>query len=251
MRAKRAYAGFVLTLALSLCFPQNGGAATREKTSIAFLRGAYVLRHLYPGEHWPPVNVPRKVRVDDTTNALIMHRDRNFVLGAVARDLTAAAKSGKHPEAGYYAAHAHAMLGEHAEAANAMARYLAKAAFRDEDYLFLVRERYESGDYKGVREAAATWQSLDGRDDSCSEDRLSYVWGSFFAEGLHREAMEAVLSDPCASWKGQLLFARSCLALGDEKGADERIKALVEATPGKERDILVLWNRLATAARYP
>lgn len=209
------------------------------------------MQHLYPGQMWPSVSVPRRIRTDDTTNALVKHRDTSFVLGAVVRDLTAAVSNGKYPEAGYYAAHALSRLGDHGSAANAMKNYLAKAPFKDEDYLFLVKELYAATDYAGVRETARAWQSLDASGDSCSEDRLMYVWGSLHATGQHREAMEAVLSDPCASWMGQLFFARSSLALEDEEGAEERLAAVLAAYPDKERDIHMLWNKLASADKFP
>ncbi|MDL2210735.1 hypothetical protein LJC26_08030 [Desulfovibrio sp. OttesenSCG-928-O18] len=226
-------------------------ALAREPLATRYLRAVHVLRQMNPGDHWPELGVPRRVKNNDATNALVMHPDKSFVLGAIVRDLSAATASGKYPEAGYYAAHALAMRDNHAEAAAAMRTYLAKAPFRDADYLFLVRELYAARDYAGVRAAALQWQSLDGSDDTCSEDRLTYVWGTFHATGRHRDAMEAVLSDPCASWRGQLLFARSCLALGDEQGAEARLATVLQAFPDKNREIHLFWNRLATAARYP
>lgn len=237
--------------ALLLLAAPTAESASRETLSTRYLRAVHVMQHLYPGEMWPPVSVPRRIRTDDTTNALVKHLDTSFVLGAVVRDLTAAASSGKLPEAGYYAAHALSRLGDHASAADAMKGYIAKAPFRDDDYLFLVKELYAAADYAGVRETSRVWQSLDVSDDACSEDRLMYVWGSFHASGQHREAMEAVLSDPCASWMGQLFFARSSLALDDEEGAEERLAAVLAAYPDKAREIHILWNKLASADKFP
>lgn len=251
-------------LALLLCGQK---AYAREDAAVKFQRGVHVLRSISPGDHWPPVTVSRFVKVADSTNALLMHKDRNFVLASIATDLSSATASGKFPAAGYFAAHAHSMLGNHKKAAKAMRAYLfgrvagtvnkAKdetktgSDFRDMDYLFLVRELYAAGDYDGTRHAAGTWQAMEPTDDVCSEERLTYVWGSYFAENRHRDAMEAVLSDPCASWRGQVFFARSCLALGDEEGAEERIESLVLFHPDKERDIRLLWNRLTAVTKYP
>lgn len=238
-------------LALLLLTPPPAASASREKLATRYLRAVHVLRHLYPGDHWPPVTVPRRIRTDDTTNALVKHGDASFVLGTVVPDLAAAAAGGKFPEAHYYAAHAFARLGDHGRAANAMKNHLAKTPFKDENYRFLVKELYAAGEYTAVRDAARAWQLLDAADDTCSEDRLMYVWGSLHASGQHREAMEAVLSDPCASWMGQLFFARSSLALDDEEGAEERLAAVLAAYPDKERDIHILWNKLASADKFP
>lgn len=240
-----------LSLILLLLAVTCADSATQEKLSTRYLRAVHVMRHLYPGDNWPPVSVPRRIRTDDTTNALVKHRDTSFVLGSIVRDLTAAAASGKFPDSGYYAAYALSRLGNHGAAASAMKGYLAKAPFKDETYLFLVKELYAAADYTGVRETARAWQALDASDDSCSEDRLMYVWGSLHATGQHREAMESVLSDPCASWMGQLFFARSSLALEDEEGAEERLAAVLAAYPDKERDIHILWNKLASADKFP
>ncbi|CAK7048885.1 MAG: hypothetical protein DELT_00950 [Desulfovibrio sp.] len=255
MRYARFATVAVTVLALAALCSGESQAAAKEKLATRYLRAVHVMRHLYPGEEWPAVPVPRRIQTDDTTNALVKHRDTSFVLGTIVRDLTAVASGatsgGKFPEAGYYAAKALSRLGDHAQAAKTMKGYLAKAPFRDEDYCFLTRELYTAGDYAGVREAARTWQSLDASDDSCSEDRLMYVWGSFHAAGQNREAMEAVLSDPCASWKGQLFFARSSLAMGDEEGAEKRLEAVLQAFPDKKREIHMLWNTLASADRFP
>lgn len=226
-------------------------ARARDPLSVRYLRAAHLLRTLHPGDHWPPLAVPRRIKTADATSALAVHPDKNFVLATIARDLTAAEASGKYPEAGYYAAHALALREEHAGAAASMRAYLATAPFRERDYLFLVRELYAAQEYAGVREAARRWQTVAGGDNACSEDRLAYVWGSFHAVARHREAMEAVLFDPCASWRGQVLFARSSLALGDEEGAEARIASAVESFPENSRDIYLLWNRLTAAERFP
>ena len=241
----------LVTGAAGMLFPPDANAAVREKITLRYLRGVHVLRTMNPGDHWPVVTVPRQVRNHDTTSALLAHRDRTFVLESVARDLAAAAKTGTWPEAGYYAAHALAYLSRHAEAAEAMKDYLAKAPFRDEDYLFLVRELYASPDYRAAIESARQWQLRDNAIDACSEERLTYVWGSLHNLGLYREAMEEVLSDPCASWRGQLFFARSGMELGDVDGALARIDATLTAYPEKNQEIHLLWNRLATSDQYP
>lgn len=232
-------------------FPPEAAAAAREKMSLRYLRGVHVLRTMNPGDHWPAVTVPRQVRNHDTTSALIAHRDRTFVLESVARDLSAAMKTGTYPEAGYFAAHALAFLSRHAEAAEAMKNYLAKAPFRDEDYLFLVRELYAAPDYTAAINSARRWQLRDNNLDACSEERLTYIWGSLQNQGRYREAMEEVLSDPCASWRGQLFFAKSCMGLGDTEGALARLDAVLAAFPDKSQEIHLLWNRLVTSDRYP
>lgn len=245
------FAAVLLFAPLLVPFLEPGDAMAREPLAVRYLRAVHVLRQMSPGDNWPERAVPRHIRNNDATNALAMHPDKRFVLGVIVRDLSAAAASGKYPEAGYYAAQALAMQGNPAEAAAAMKTYIAKAPFRETDYLFLVKELYAARDYAGVRAAARQWQALDAADDSCSEDRLTYVWGSFHAAGRHRDAMEAVLSDPCASWRGQLLFARSSLALGDEQGAETRLASVLRAFPDKKREICLFWNRLAAAERFP
>lgn len=244
-------AGLLFAFSFLIPFFYSPMAGAGETPAVRYLRGVHVLRTILPGDHWPPVSVPRSVRAADSTNALLMHRDRNFVLTTVAADLDAATDTGKFPPAGYYAAHAHALLGEHADAARTMRRYMGNASFRESNYLFLMRELHAASDYRGAREAAALWQALEPPGGACSEERLTYVWGGFFSQGLHRNAMEAVLSDPCASWRGQVYFARSCLALGDAEGAEERVKNLMLAYPDRERDIRLLWNRLGAAGKYP
>lgn len=236
---------------LLLLAPPHADAAAREKMSLRFLRGVHVLREISPGDHWPAVTVPRQARTHDTTSALLAHRDRAFVLESISRDLADAAKTGKYPEASYYAARAFALRGKNAEAAKAMKAYLAKAPFREGDYLFLVKCLYASADYKASLAAVRQWQSRDDNADACSEDRLTYAWGCLQAQGFYREAMEEVLSDPCASWQGQLFFAKSTSALGDEDGAQQRVDALAEAFPDKRHDIQILWNRLSSAELYP
>lgn len=250
-RASRLFRLCFLLLAAFLLATPPAESATREALSTRYLRAVHVMRHLYPGEHWPAVSVPHKIRMDDTTNALVKHQDTSFVLSTVARDLALASSRGKFPEAGYYAAYAFSRLGDHVSAAKVLKSYIAKAPFKDADYLFLVKEIYAAKDYSGVRDAARAWQRLDTAEDACSEDRLMYVWGSFHATGRHREAMESVLADPCASWMGQLFFARSSLALDDEKGAEDRLSAVLAAYPDKERDIHLLWNRLASTETFP
>lgn len=242
-------------LILCVCVPLSvvtaAAAAPAEKMPLRYLRGVYVLAQTTPGDHWPVVTVPRQVRTHDTTSALLAHKDRTFVLESVARDLTDAAETGRYPEAGYYAARALSLLGRHTEAADAMKIYLAKAPFRDSDYLFLVRELYAAADYKGTLAAARQWQFLDTDMDACSEDRLTYLWGSLQAQGHYRDAMEAVLSDPCATWRGQLFFAKSSLELRDVEGAQARLEAVLAAFPDKEREIHRLWDRLTTTRLYP
>lgn len=247
----RAVACFLAAAAVMFPAALPVHAAARETLSLRFLRAVHVMRTLYPGDHWPAVSVPRRVSTDDTTNALIKHNDPSLVLDVVAGNLVAAEACGKYPQAGYYAAQALSRLGEHAAAAGAMKRFLAKAPFRERDYVFLVKELYAAEDYPGVREAAGVWQTLAASADTCSETRLMYVWGSYYATGRHREAMEAVLSDPCASWMGQIFFARSSLALHNEEGAEKRLAAVLEAYPEKEREIRMLWNRLVATNKYP
>ena len=226
-------------------------AAPREKMSLRYLRGVHVLRTMNPGDHWPAVVVPRQVRTQDTTSALLAHRDRTFVLETIAHDLAAAAKTGHWPEANYYAAYAFAFLSRHTEAAEAMKKYLSKAPFRDQDYFFLVRELYAMHDYKAVVESARRWQSHDNNLDVCSEERLTYIWGSLQNQGLYREAMEEVLSDPCASWRGQIYFAKSSLDLGDTEGALSRVDATLRAFPERAQEMHLLWNRVVTSSQYP
>lgn len=238
-------------LLLVLCEQPDAGAAARGKPSFRFFRSVYVLRHINPGGHWPAVNVPRAVRTHDTTSALLAHPDRTFVLESVSRDLTEAAKTGLHPEARYYAARAFALRGMHAEAADAMKAHVADAPFRNEDYLFLAGELYACAEYQSSLAVVREWQMRDTARNACSEDRLTYAWGNLQALSRHREAMEEVLSDPCASWKGQLFFAKSSLDLGDEAGAEARVAALMEASPEKRLEISLFWARLSTAERFP
>ncbi|SBW00271.1 exported hypothetical protein [uncultured delta proteobacterium] len=228
------------------------GAAAAEKISLRYLRGVHVLQQMTPGASWPAVSVPRQVRTHDTTSALLAHRDTAFVLESVSRDLTAAMKTGKYPESGYYAAQALSLLGRHAEAAEAMKTYLAKAPFREADYLFLVRELYAAADYSGTLAQAQAWEARShATDNLCSEERLAYTWGSLQAMRRYREAMEEVLSDPCASWRGQVFFAKSSLDLGDAEGAQARIEAAIKIFPDKRPEIENLWDRLAASALYP
>lgn len=249
------FMGFMHRAALAAVFllllPPCSDAAAREKMSLRFQRGVHVLRHINPGEHWPDVSVPRQVRNHDTTSALLAHRDRAFVLEAVSRDLADAAKTGKYPEAGYYAAHAFSLQGKNTEAAAAMKAYLAKAPFREQDYLFLVKALYASADYKASLAAVRQWQTRGDDTETCSEERLTYAWANLQAQRRYREAMEEVLSDPCASWQGQLFFAKSSASLGDEDGAEARLETVLEAFPDKRQEIYQLWDRLATAAHYP
>ncbi len=250
---RHIFPAFWLVLAvagLSLAFAAPADAAV-EKMSLRYLRGVHVLRTMLPEAGWPPVSVPRQVRNHDTTSALLAHRDRTFVLESVAGDLAAATATGRYPESGYYAARAFSLLGRHNEAADAMKNYIAKAKFRDEDYLFLVRELYAAADYKATLAAARQWQMADDHLDACSEDRLTYIWGSLQAMGRYRDAMEVVLSDPCASWRGQLYFARSGLALGDEESALARLDAVLAMFPEKNQEIHLLWDKLTASERYP
>lgn len=228
------------------------GTAAAEKMSLRYLRGVHVLRHMNPGTPWPAVAVPRQVRTHDTTSALLAHRDTTFVLESVSRDLAAAVKTGKYPEAGYYAAQALSLLGRHAEAAESMKIYLGKAPFREADYLFLVRELHAAADYGGTLAQARIWESRGhATGNLCSEERLAYIWGSLQAMRRHREAMEEVLSDPCASWRGQVFFAKSSLDLGDAEGAEARIEAAIKIFPERRPEIENLWDQLSAAERYP
>ncbi|MCC8194419.1 MAG: hypothetical protein LIP28_07225, partial [Deltaproteobacteria bacterium] len=238
-RAARIFA--IACAVLLLVAPQAPAAS--EKMSLRYLRGVYVLRNLNPDGDRPGVTVPRQVRTHDTTSALLAHPDKTFVLESVARDLTAAMKTGKFPESGYYAAQALAMLGKHAEAAAAMQSYLAAASFREDEYLFLVRELHAAAAYAEVITAAREWQARAADSGHlCSEERLAYAWGSFQARGMYREAMEEVLSDPCASWRGQVFFAKSSLDLGDAEGAYARVRSIAERFPDKRSEIETLWD---------
>lgn len=249
-RAVRIARLFAAACLAAFLFPSGAWAA--EKMPLRYLRGVHVLQRMNPGTPWPAVSVPRQIRNHDTTSALLAHRDTTFVLESVSRDLAAAAKTGKYPEAGYYAAQALSLLGRHAEAAEAMKLYLDKAPFREADYLFLVRELYAAADYSGTISQARIWEARSHADDNlCSEERLSYIWGSLQAMRRHREAMEQVLSDPCSSWRGQVLFAKSSLDLGDAENAEARIEAVIKVFPEKRLAIEHFWDRLSAAEQYP
>ena len=226
--------------------------AARETLSLRYFRAVHVLRFLAPGSHWPLVTIPHQAKNHDSTNALLAHPDKTFVLETISRDLEAAAKTGKFPESGYYAAQTLATLGRHADAASAMKTYLAKAPFREENYLFLVRELHTARAHKTVIAAVRQWQILDNAAGKfCSGERLAYTWGNFQALKMHREAMEEVISDPCASWQGQIFFAKSSLDLGDTDSAYSRIASVMEAHPDKSLEIEALWDRLSMYALYP
>ena len=237
-------------LVLLFCAPS--AQAVREKMSLRYLRSVYILRHLAPGNYWPEVSVPRQVRTHDTTSALLAHGDTAFVLESVSRDLTAALKTEKYPEAGYYAAQALSLQGRHAEAADAMIAYAAKAPFHERNYLFIVRALYAAKEYPRAIAQARDWELRgQGAENLCSEDRLTYIWGSLQAQTRYRDAMEEVLSDPCASWRGQVYFAKSSLDLGDAENAQARIDAVMAAFPDKFHEIERLWDLLSSGGRYP
>jgi len=226
--------------------------AAQEALSLRYFRSVHVVRQLAPGNHWPTVTVPAKVKTHDTTNALLAHPDKSFVLESLARDLEAVVKTKNFPESGYYAAQTLAMLGKHAAAADAMKTYLPHAPFRDDHYLFLARELHTAGAYNTVITTVQQWQTLgNAAGKLCSEERLAYAWGSFQALGMHREAMEEILFDSCDSWQGQVFFAKSSLDLGDVNGAYARIASAMQAHPDRSQDIEALWDRLAMYAIYP
>ena len=226
--------------------------AAQETLSLRYFRSVHVVRQLVPGSLWPAVTVPSKVKNHDTTNALLAHPDKSFVLESLARDFEAAVKTKKFPESGYYAAHTLAMLGRHAAAADAMKTYLPNVPFREEHYLFLVRELHAAEAHNAAITAVRQWQSLGNATGKfCSEERLAYAWGSFQALGMYREAMEEVLSDPCGSWQGQVFFAKSSLDLGDVNGAYARIASVMQDDPDRSQEIEALWDRLSMYAIYP
>ena len=240
----------IACLALLTCAPESMAAG--ESMALRHFRGVHVLRQVLPHISRPEVTVPHHVKSHDTTNALLSHPDKTFVLESISRDLDAASRTGKFPESGYYAAHSFAILGKHAEAAAAMKRYLSKAPFMEEHYLFLTRELHAAGKYEDVLAAVRWWQSHAMQSgDICSRDRLAYAWGSFQARGMYRDAMEEVLFDPCPSWHGQVFFAKSSLDLGDEEEATARIAETMAAHPDKVAEIEALWNRLAMFPIYP
>jgi len=230
--------------------PQS--VAAPDPLAFRYLRSVHVLRQMLPGTHWPAVNISSQIRNHDTTNALLSHPDKTFVLESVSRDLEAVVKTEKFPESGYFAAQTLALLGRHAPAASAMKAYIAKAPFREEHYLFLVRELHMAAAYEAVITAARQWQIRgNAAGKFCSEERLAYTWGSFQVRGMYREAMEEILSDPCDTWQGQVYFAKSSLSLGDEDSAYTRILSTIQAHPDNVRAIESLWDTLTMAERYP
>ena len=244
----REYLTLLLLAGLCICaaFPPNASAA--ERPSFLFLRGVFLLRQMNPGEHWPPVAVPRSVITHDTTNALALHPDKPFVLGQIAQDLGNIKAKDNLPLAPYYAAHAYEMLGQHAKAAAEMLEYVATATYRPEDHIFLVRNFYNACKYRDVRSAAARWRTLDA---SCNEQRLEYLWGSYRAEDRHGDAMAAVLTDSCTTWRSQVLYEDSRRKLGNKHEAEAGIHRLAQENPSGSREIYLLWNHLAAQAVYP
>lgn len=227
--------------------PFTAGAA--ESLQTRFQRAAHVLQRINPGVLWPSVVIARRIATDDTTNSLLKHPDTHYVLVTLARELTdVTGRRGIPYEAAFYLAQAQDMLGNHQLAAQAMSQYLQTAPYRSDDFLFLVRNLYATGQYKAARESSRRWRLRDGK---CNESRLDYVWGSYCAEKQFEEAAEAVKTDPCQGWHSQILLAKLRLEAGEAEAAEAQVNAQLRKNPKKSRDISLFWNKLSTAEAYP
>ncbi len=237
----------LLAAALPCLFAMRAQAA--ESAQTRYLRAVYVLRTLAPSLSTGSLAFPRRIITDDTTNTLVQHPDKIFVLSTLARELEELTQQKKSlTDAAYYSANAYYTLGRRADAARLMSRYILTAPYRPEDHLFLVRCLYENGDYQAARTAATQWRVQNPR---CDEQRLTYVWGSFRAENRTRDALDALEDSACAGWQPKVLAARSTLDAGDAEGAERAVKILARRYPKNAKAIHALWEQLREAERYP
>ena len=230
----------------ALLLPPQAGAAKNNATTL--LRAAYVLRALEPGAAWEPIVIPRHIITDDMTNILITHSDRVFVLNAICSDLYALTRNSNETAAWYYAAHANRMRGNMPEAAAQMSRYVLLSPYNPANYRFILRCLYENGEYQAMRDMADQWRAINSE---CDDMRLTYVWGSHFAEQNHVAAINAALRDTCTGWLPQVLAAKSKLELEDEKNANAIIALQLLQFPKNAAAIRMLWHKLQYAKRYP
>ena len=226
----------------------SGGAHAAETVQTRYLRAVYVLRTLDPSLAAGTLAVPRRIITDDTTNTLVQHPDKIFVLDSMARELESLSRNKGMGDADFYAAQAYGKLGQRSNAARAMGRYLLISPYQAENYLLLVRWLYENSDYAAMRAAAADWRT---RDPACNEKRLVYVWGSYLAQGQPQDALNALNNSACNGWRPQVMAARSTLDLGSAGAAEHMVDAAARRFPKNAKTIRAFWEQIREVERYP
>lgn len=226
----------------------SGAAHAAETVQTRYLRAVYVLRTLDPSLAGNALAIPRRIITDDTTNTLVQHPDKIFVLDSMARELESLSRNKGMSDADYYAAQAYGKLGQRSNAARAMGRYLVIAPYQAENYLLLVRWLYENSEYEAMRAAAAEWRV---RDPACNEKRLVYVWGSYLVQSQPQDALNVLNDSACNGWRPQVMAARSTLDLGSAGAAEHMVDAAALRYPKNARIIRAFWEQIRETERYP
>ncbi|MDR2161979.1 MAG: hypothetical protein LBO77_07590 [Desulfovibrio sp.] len=237
-------------LGLAVCLTAGGlllfgphlfSSGRKEAPEDRLLRAAYLLQRLGGPAAEEKLEIPRRIRIADSTESLRNHPDVVFVLRTLAQDLSLLTADGVE-RAPLFEAYARISLGETAKAGRLLARYVAENPYDQRHYALLCALLEQTGDFPALLLIAGEWRE---RDPVCREERLIFTWVALCQTRRPAEAGDLILRQgACLGWRRDLYAARAFLAAGAPEKAAE-LKARAEDSPGARPEAVeILWQSL-------
>ncbi|MDR3176066.1 MAG: hypothetical protein LBU06_05995 [Desulfovibrio sp.] len=216
------------------------GTVVSSQARDRYYRSVYILQSLTEVASGEKAAIPSGIVYSDETESLLHHPDKILVLGRIAEDL--ASLRAEFPEAWLFEAYARMALGERAEAARLLARYVAENEYRPAHYALLCENLAESGDYVSLLVFSREWKE---KDPACNRDRSRHVLAAFYNSGRFDEALEAAREEgACLGWEAEVYAAKAFLGQGDEDHARQVLLRAENRFAENAAQIRRLWELL-------
>ncbi len=206
----------------------------------AYYRAVYILQKMGGPAATEPVIVPRQIARLDSTENLLHHPDKIFVLTSIVKDLQKLGPSLS--DAQLFEAYAHLALGERQQAADALSAYVASAQYQERHYVLLTTLWHDLGDYTSQYLMSLEWGQ---RDPACNEKQIFSTWNALCNLSRYSDAKNLMLrSSSCLGWASQVYAAKAASALNDEAGAKKLLKEATHMPSASPTEVDALWGRL-------
>ncbi|MDL2316168.1 hypothetical protein LJC59_03705 [Desulfovibrio sp. OttesenSCG-928-A18] len=218
----------------------SGAPAKKEEALDRYLRAVYVLQSLGGPAAAEREDIPARIRGSDAAESLLHHPDKIFILQHIADEL---AQTGDlTPRAALFEAYARLALGERQRAVALLTRYVMEDDYESSHYEILAANLYELRDYSSLYLICREWAE---RDAACRENRTRYTWTSLYNLKRFGQSLEYMQKQaPCLGWQARIYAAKSALASGDARSAEEMLLETLERFPADATLIQRMWEQL-------
>lgn len=237
---------FSIILACSLFALGIGGLCYRVASSPSivpqkrYYQAVFVLQKLCPIAAQEEEIIPAAIKFADDCESLLHHTDKILVLRHVADEL--AAVKAEVPKAALFEAHARLALGERKHGSHLLAQYVIENDYSPAHYALLCENLYALRDYAGLLLMCREWAE---RDASCRQDRAQYLWMSLYNLNRFSDATIALEKNAdCLGWKAVVFSAKTLLAQGKERQAEQILKEAEAQSQENAGQIRRVWERI-------